>query len=262
MPRYTELVINVAPKNDAPRWYGRDARALLAFLVNEEKSQTGVQSIPVEFFHYREHLDGATIDGLSPVRFASSKSAIRIIGLGDDGDALVMNSADAIARLFAKHFSGPMPIEVRRGSMDIERTNAPRRYLAKTVALTVHPKHYKKYKEADDITRQQMVAKHILGGPGTKGSIERMCDMLGVPMPGGLELVITGVSNDTPELIKEKNGVKAWAMILREVTFLLNADLTGPWSIGLLQSRGHGPVFRDRSVSSEKIDPRIIAYAA
>lgn len=256
MANYLELQVFVPPKNNEGRWFGSEARALIAFLADQEEKQSGQAILPSAFFHYVDRSRGHTMSGPALIRFSTSRNAIRIIGIGDTGVELLEANATSVSRLLARHFRRPFRVELLQGAMDIEETPVRHRYISKSMALTMHPHQYKRFMRAEENGKKNIVANLI------RTDINRLCDILLIPVPGNLEIVITDLGRTKPVIIKETASGPKYALCSSAIHFLLNAKLTGPWAVGHLQSRAYGAIYRDRSVAVEKIDPRVIAYVA
>lgn len=210
----------------APMW-GDSARQLSAKLLDQIEQPGLIKAL----FHYLDTDNGVvkTAPGFAPVHFKGSKDGFSLIGFGNTGIAIVEDVTPLLAKLLGTHTKVPVHVDRRVMSIDIQPRPYALRYSIPRLVAQKKPKH------------KAWLANPETGIPYLEGLIMRgittQAAFLGIDIPQQLELKFLGSTGE----FAAKLGHGSLALLgMRDVSFELNASLSGLWTFGFIASKGYG----------------------
>jgi len=246
-----------------------DYRAVIAKLADEHKA-----GLPEGLFHYAK---GRPItSGLAPIRFSSHPKGLRLIGIGWAGCQDVQAVAPALQKLLINASKTVVTCRVSSGSNKISLSGAPQIYHASTVVigdynhrhlwrewqatakrtgtelLAIPEARAKAETKLADSLRRQLTELH--DGPGDMTCVDRDT-LVEVDESYWNRLTVRIVSTEAYGSVpsfgvlqsvhaKTFSNAPQGSLTLIRPVLEINARLEGRWAVGLLQSRGHGLLWR------------------
>ncbi|WP_265307625.1 hypothetical protein [Verminephrobacter eiseniae] len=250
---YAELLIFPDALRNQPL-FPDEARALVA---------QATDAFPINPLIFNRQADGKTVQGcygtatdgegwgIPPaVCFGASRGCIRLVGLGPEGVALVINEAPALGSAVAMHLgNSPYTFKTLSGDCTLERSH-PRVYRVRQLAVSKKLNAINAHKDGDAFTIQSvepLIRRAVLGGLlGQARFLDDACahgnreaaigtdDMVGLRVLDGKAI-----------LGRIKKDAKVHALIVRDLVISLDLDLGGPWYAGHLRSRGYGLIRKE-----------------
>lgn len=251
---YRELIVFPAALKDQII-YPETARSLVA------KSCDGLAIDPEVF---TRQPDGTTRQGVfghhstgegygipPAVVFNGGRGFIRLYGIGQRGSELVSREAPQIATAISLHTHSPYTFTVNTGECALEDRGYAQLYGIKTLIVAK-----KKYQFAaltggglPTLTAMTpLIQRAIVRGIISQA---RLLDTdAGRPAKetviGTDEMLDIRVLAGKPVFVPIKTGARIHALGVRNVVFSINLNMTGPWVVGHLRSRGFGLIKRVR----------------
>jgi hypothetical protein len=230
--------------------------------------------LPSEFFHFK---NGRPMDGPSSVRFMAQKSGLRIVGVGQAGAELVTECAPTVQRLLIDETKTMVPCRMLHGQNSIELLNYKQMYHASLIVVgTSHQRNKWRHWERQAAAQAQTTGQvcNFYDIPEARALIEANLTKSLKAQVNGLH---SGPQDKTARELSDadieklrvtivsvgrKSSVATFGMVqhhhakavtgdgaptsvaLGSPIIEINAKLTGYWSVGALQARGHGALWR------------------
>ncbi len=217
---------------DGNGWSGWQARQ---WVSKQLDSKAGTDAL----FHYK---DGKPASDYPMVRFLGGKNSFRIIGIGEQGIKAVMDNAVYYHTLDEM----PMRVEMTSGPIDIIPSdgNIYTSYFIPSQKLSAALRVGKAFKTDDHKSLKKWLKERV------QASITRQIEALNLPA-FNFEVNIASVEPHTPVPIDISNNKQKLVPMLK-ISFFIDQELKGPWSIGALTSRGHGNIKRMHPMLNQK----------
>lgn len=224
--RWQTLKIKL-PEGEAMR--AEQARKVLAANIGPE--------YPQEILHYR---DGQPMPGLSPFRFGAYRNSVELHAVGFDAVVLLSQQLTATVEAFSRHcFGKPLDFSVRHGIYQYRASEKLRPYKIPFLLLQTHSTVHRRIRDDEDAATeqaQQLISEGIL----------RQYELLGIGVNEyDIQVCATEIKgNATGKLVPIEIKPGVYGLTAKNVTFLSNLELAGPWHVGGLASRGFGRVLK------------------
>lgn len=230
----TELRFDVSDPGDDQRQliYGLQAYALV---------RKHNQDLPDALFGH-----GPDRNARSLVRWGGGRGTIRMLGLGPEGRALLLENfgpvADTLRRIYGRTVR--MQLLDHIAGLGLIDDGRVRSYVVRSMVVATQDAHKAFYDTASDEQRAEFIAKKIRTG------IEMQAHRLGIAGPDGQGLpryIITNVQSPSFAPVRAKiiAGNSRWAFVVSTVTFYSNLRIDGPWAVGGITSKGYGRLSRN-----------------
>lgn len=180
--------------------------------------------------------------------FDGGKGFIRLYGVGRRGSAVLTEQAMVVYLALCKHLGGPIRMEFNEGITALQMSK-PILYSMRRMVITKNPAKLSHFFRVSAMERSEEIKQEILRGLiGSARWHDQADDEAGadgVPLeariPSETSLLLDVLEGESVP-IEIKPGVPGAAF--KNLTFCTNLDLTGPWSVGKLRSRGYGLIRR------------------
>lgn len=221
--RWQTLKIKL-PEGEAMR--AEQARKVLAANIGPE--------YPQEILHYR---DGQPMPGLSPFRFGAYRNSIELHAVGFDAVVLLSQQLAATVDAFSTHFGKALDFSVRQGVYQFRASEKLRPYKIPFLLLQTHSTVHRRIRDDEDAAAEQ-AQQLIVDG------IIRQYELLGIGVNEyDIQVCATKINgNGTGKLVPVEIKPGIYGLVAKNVTFLSNQELAGPWHVGGLASRGFGRI--------------------
>ncbi|WP_328984732.1 hypothetical protein [Thiorhodovibrio winogradskyi] len=207
-----------------PGYAGDHARALLAAVTNKH-----AQRLAPAFWH-RSSLDGPPLNGPALVRLVGTPRLIRLLGLGQAGEALLLDAAPLIMRALASEFGHYPSGEYREHHLRCRARRSLVCYQCSSFVFNLKPTQWRGGAILDD--REALMDKIR---ERLDSALRQQTAWAGYALDAALSVSDVRLQRVSQVPISAQRYQPRVA-----VCFAVAADLSGPWQIGALQSRGHG----------------------
>ncbi len=169
------------------------------------------------------------ITGFPAVQFAHLADGFSLLGFGELGRSILLDSAAPLAQAFSEELGRHVGLD----SQEITCTITPRPY---AMRYRVPRMVVQKRKEHTERLADPVAGRALIEGLFLR-SIQRQCAYLGIAAPEGLKVNLRGAEGEFAAQNGEGRNACAG---LRGATFEMNARLDGLWAVGRLLSKGYG----------------------
>ena len=208
-------------------------------VFNHDEAGKNIQG---KFFHPDINNLEARLPKPPVVSFDGGKGFIRIYMLGEPGKALMEETAPLIAQALAKHLGGTYSFSLNEGKCTVEEAYNPMLYSIRRLVVSkktdkYHPDFFSRPIADSEYDIPKMILRGLLSQAkwldenGSFGLANRLPD---------LDTLGLHIAEGRPGLMKVKDGINAVGYT--HLVFSMNLNLMGPWSAGLLRSRGEGAI--------------------
>ena len=199
--------------------------------------------------------DGRVLPKPPLIHFGGGKGFVRLVGLGLEGIALLKAQAPLIATALGAHFGGHISFKMNDGHCTLD-TSIPiaRTYFIPVLGITKKESEMKKIAARHErITLEAVtpwIQKLIVDGLVSQARLldESYRDN-GQPERAVLESLVgtddmldIQVFEGAPHFKELHKGMKGKVLCVSGIAFTMAGDLSGPWTCGVLRSRGWGSI--------------------
>jgi len=194
---------------------------------------------PQEILHYR---DGQPMPGLSPFRFGAFRNTVELHAVGFDAATLLSRQLTSTVEAFSTHFGKALDFSVQQGVYQYRVTDRLRPYKIPFLMLQTHSTVHRRICDDEDAATEH-AQQLILDG------MIRQYEILGVGVNEyDIQVCATKINgNATGKLVPVEIKPGIYGLVAKNVTFLSNQELAGPWHVGGLASRGFGRILKGRA---------------
>ena len=193
---------------------------------------------------YGDDRQGEGMGVPSSIVFDGGLGFIRLYGIGQSGSDLLSDQAMLLITALSKHFGGPFRMEFKEGNCSLKMSQ-PFMYTIRRLVMAKKAYQLDHFFGVSAVDRAAEVKKEILRG---LVSTARWLDedlegqsMLESQIPHEDSILLDVLEGESVP-VEIKRGIPAAAF--KNVTFCTNLDISGPWSVGKMRSRGYGLVRR------------------
>lgn len=186
-----------------------------------------------------------------PVIYGGGNGFIRVYGIGDEGKEVLLKDLTKIYTALSSSLDTPVAMEMRSGKISYS-VKGYRSYRINRFALvkSARPKGdtffglMKRSMESKTDEEKDAAFREAL--PLIMSALDfwlaSIAEQFGLDLPRNLDIQITGGSLGAQRIHPDRPGHVG---IVRNLTFNMLGDLTGPWAIGHLRSHGCGMIRRE-----------------
>lgn len=186
-----------------------------------------------------------------PVVYGGGNGFIRIYGIGEEGKEVLLKDLSRIYTALSSSLNTPVAMEMRSGKISYS-VKGYRSYRISRFALvkSARPKGdsffglMKRSLESNTDEAKEEAFREAL--PLIKTAIDfglaSIAEQFNLDLPKNLDIRVTGGTLGAQRIHPDRPGHVG---IVRNLTFNMLGDLTGPWAIGHLRSHGCGMIRRE-----------------
>jgi len=232
--RWLTLSISVPEE----RVFAGQARKILAGQAPE--------NFPAELFHYRE--DGLPVKGLAKIRFGARKGQVLIYAIGGPASALLRAEAMNVLALYEGHYGETLTMQITGGVFQKSVKPKLRPYRIPALILQQDPAQYKRIKA--DLDQPDCPAATELAAQKIRDGLIRQFEDIGFYLED-YEFSVSRVKiegyEDGSKFVPVEIKPGVFGLCAKNVTFLSDLELNGPWHVGHLTARGYGLVLKGKN---------------
>lgn len=238
---------------------GPQARVILAkacehFPIDTRVFARDAQGKPLQAI-FAPEADGRALPKPPLIHFGGGKGYVRLVGTGAEGVALLKSQAALIGTALGEHFGAPISFKLNDGHCRIEPLHGfVRTYFIPHLGITKKEGEMKKIAARDERVTLDAVTpwikKLIVDGLISQARfLDDSYREIGNPDRAVLESAVgtddmldIQVFEGNPHFKQVHQGMKGKVLCVSGIAFTMAADLEGPWTCGVLRSRGWGSI--------------------